>query len=260
VDENIFEIALAGSGPERVEGIARVDFAAVNDGDAVAEFLGLAHDMGREDDGFALGTKFRDDLLHFEGGEDIQADGGFIEDEDGRVMDDGAGDGDFLFHALGKLVDACIGIAADPKPFDEGLDAAGDIGIGPAIDASKEIKRFARSEARIKGSGSGAEPEVFADLFGFEEDVVTHQFGGAGGWLEDGGEHPERGGFSSAVRPQQAKDFPGAAIKGDLVHGADFTAAFVVEGFGEVFDQDGRETAVALSGWLGCDLELGTAG
>ncbi len=74
----------------------------------VAELFDLAHDVGGEDDGFAAVTAFANEGGDGASGHDVEAVGGLVEDHDGWIVDQSAGDGGFLLHAGGELVATAV--------------------------------------------------------------------------------------------------------------------------------------------------------
>src|SRR5947199_188335 len=72
------------------------ELAVVDDADAVTEFFDSAHNVAGEDNGFAFRAALSDELDDVARGENVKAEGGFVEDHDGRIVTDAAGDGDAL--------------------------------------------------------------------------------------------------------------------------------------------------------------------
>src|SRR5207253_9461402 len=66
----------------------------------------FAHDVTGEDHGFAFSAAFADELDNVARGKDVEAVSGFVENHDGRIVNDAAGDRDALFHAGGEFVAA----------------------------------------------------------------------------------------------------------------------------------------------------------
>ena len=67
--------------------------AAVDDGDAVAEAVGLVHVMrGQKQRAALLGAQMRDHLPHRDAGGRVEAGGGFVQKQNLRVMHQAARD------------------------------------------------------------------------------------------------------------------------------------------------------------------------
>lgn len=77
------------------------DLAVVEDGDAVGEFVGLVQVLGGEEDSDSAGDEFADDLPHVVAAAGVEAGGGFVEEDDPRVADQGHGDVEAALHAAG---------------------------------------------------------------------------------------------------------------------------------------------------------------
>src|SRR5215212_2479378 len=75
--------------------------AAIDDADAMTEPLGHIEEVGAEKNGAAFGGAFGDELLDLSGGAGIEAVGGLVEDENWGIVNEGTGEGEFLFHAHG---------------------------------------------------------------------------------------------------------------------------------------------------------------
>ena len=78
--------------------------AFMEDEDAVADGIDFGKEVGGEEDGVARGEGLDEgaDLAHLVG---IESDGGFVEDEDIGIVDEGLGEADALAVALGELAD-----------------------------------------------------------------------------------------------------------------------------------------------------------
>lgn len=214
-----------------------------DDAEAVAEVFGLVHHVGGEEDAFSGAAEFGDGFLDVLGGDGVEAGGGFVEDDDGGVVDDGAGEGDALFHAGGEAVVGAVGVFGDVEEGEGGLDAVVDFGGGDGVELGEEAEGFAGGEALVEPGGGGEEAEVAADFFGFGADVETGYGGGAGGGCEYGGEAAEGSGFASTVGAEEAVDLAGEGGEVDVGGGTDGVAVgvVVVLGEGEDLDHDGRD-------------------
>ncbi len=103
----------------------------VDDGDAVAEFVGFLHVVGGEDDGDAFMPERCDGFPHGDAALRVEAGGGLVEEEDLGPVGDGAGDLDALGEAAGKLAGV-------------GFDALGE------VELLEQLAVRARASARWK--------------------------------------------------------------------------------------------------------------
>src|SRR6266850_23529 len=223
-DEYVLEILFVMLIAKLRESAFGEKFAGLNDADGVAELFHFGHDVRGENDGLASVAAFADELDDRARSHDIETTGGFVEDHDGWIMNEGAGNGGFLLHAGGELVAAAIAKAVHVEAVEDAVDAFFQGDFVEAIEPAKVLDHFLRGEAGVEGRSSGEEADVGADLFRLLDDIVTADDGGAVGRLEDGGEQAKRGGLASAVGTEEAVDFARMASKGDVIDGADFSA------------------------------------
>ena len=151
-------------------------------------------------------------------------------------MDDGSGEADALFHAGGEAVVGAIGILEHGEHFEDVMDAVAEGGAGPALEFAEEGEGFAGGELGVESGIGGEEADVAAYGFGFADEIVAGDDGGAGGGGEDGGEAAEGGSFAGAVGAQEAVDLAGVAGERDAAGGVDFATVGVFVGFGEAVD------------------------
>ena len=130
VGEADLENVLAGDrGLQLQRRIQRHEFAVVDDGDAVAELVGLVHVMGGDQDGqVALALEAREHLPHGDARDRVEAGGRLVEKEDLRLVHQAARDFQPAPHAAGEhlhrlvrplrqvdgreqLADGCAGVA-----------------------------------------------------------------------------------------------------------------------------------------------------
>src|SRR5579859_685523 len=232
-DEDFLEFVLAEFVAKLREGTFDEEFAGLDDADGVAELFDFGHDVRGEDDGFAVVAAFADEGSDGAGGHDVEAVGGLVENHDGRVVDERAGDGGFLHHAGGELVAAAVAEAVHVQTIEDVVDALFEGGFVEAIQAAEVFDKFLGGEPAIEGRGGGEETDVGADFFGMFDDVIAADGGGAVGGLENGGEHAERGGLAGTVGSEEAVYLAGLAGEADVIDGADFTALLILEALGQ---------------------------
>src|SRR6266403_312241 len=237
-DEDFFQFVLGVFLTELSEGAFHKEFAGLDNADGVAEFFDFGHDVGGEDDGFAVVATFADESGDGAGGHDVEAVGGLVENHDRWIVDEGAGDGGFLHHAGGELVAAAVAELVHVQAAENVVDAFFQGGFVEAIEAAEVFNKFLGGEPAIESGGGGEEADVGADLFGLLDDVVAADDGGAIGRLEDGGEHTERGGFTGAVSAEKAVNSARLAGEADVIDGADFAALLILEALGQATSLD----------------------
>jgi hypothetical protein len=149
----------AALGEELVEAALLDDAALFEDEDAVHGAEG-GEAVGDADDGAVFGEVV-DGFLDFGFGLGIERGGGFVEDEDGGVADEGAGDGDALALAAGEALAAFAerGVVA----LRQGLDEVVRVGFAGGGDDF------------LAGGADFAEGDVFGDGGVEEEDVLADE-------------------------------------------------------------------------------------
>lgn len=218
-------------------GAAFDDLAVFHDEDLVGAADG-GEAMG-DDEGGAAAHEVGETFLDHGFGFGVEAGGGFVEDEDAGVGEDGAGDGDALFLAAGEF-DAAFaddGFVAVGEAFDEFIDAGdaagfedfgfGGLGAGEGdvfADGSVEEEGFLEDDAEL-----GA---VAAELDGGEVDVIDEDAPGAGD--VEGGDEADGGGFAGAGGADESGDGAGRGMEGDAAE--DGFAGFVFEF--DIFEAD----------------------
>lgn len=163
--------------------------------------------VGDDDNGFVLHQRV-DGLLHGDFAFGVERGGGFVQDDDGRVFQQGAGDADALFFAAGEFAAdvAHAGLVAFGHRHDE-VVAAG--GAGGGFDFCVAGIGFA--EADVVGDGVVKQVNVLEDDGNLPHQVFLGEGADVGAADEDapllrvGVAHDEadEGGFAAAAVPDQ---------------------------------------------------------
>ncbi len=130
--------------------------AVIDDGQPLAERVGLFHVVRGQQDGFAELVVFANDLPEQDAGLRIESGAGLVEKQDLRIVHHGARDGEALHHAAGKSAHHLIGAIGELEFFEQCVGAlvaffGGDAEVGAVEDAESR----ARSE-RNRDSGAAA--------------------------------------------------------------------------------------------------------
>ena len=136
----VVDVVAADGGFEGGGGVFDEDLAVVDDGEAVAERVGLFHVVGGEDDGDAFAAEGLDGVPHGDAALRIEAGAGLVEEEDLGAMGDGAGDLQALREAAAERLRIGGGAVAEAKLLEQLRGAAG---------------RLLAWSCRSSGSGSG---------------------------------------------------------------------------------------------------------
>lgn len=210
--------------------------ASGDDQDARTDAFDLGDDMGAEQDGAVRGELGDEGAggAHLGG---VEAVGGFVEDEDRRVVDDGGGEPDALAVSLAEHADAFVGHVGEPAPVDDAGDGGLSFGAAEAEEFGPIIEVLRRFEFVIEGCGfwEVAQAGACGDGVGVSVsgDAVPGEGDGAGIRGEVAGDHSDGGGFSGTVGPEEARDLAGLEGEGEI---ADRSG--LAERFGCVFDND----------------------
>lgn len=195
-------------------------------GDAVA--------MSDEDNcGFFISGKLGEELNHDGAGGGIEVAGGFIGEEDGGAVDEGAGDGGALELAARELVRTMVGAIAQTDSGEEFMGA----GFGGGGNATGEEE--GKKNVFLDGEG-GKEMEELKNEANFEatkggEFVVvkrvermTLQIGLAGGRGIEGSENVEEGAFAASAGSSDGDDFGRQDFDGYAAEGIDASVASLI--------------------------------
>src|SRR6267143_3606445 len=108
---------------ELSEGAFHQEFAGLDNANGVAEFFDFAHDVRGENDGLAVVAAFADESGDGAGSHNIEAVGGLVENHDGWIVDEGAGDGGFLHHSGGELFATAVAETVHVQAAENAVDA-----------------------------------------------------------------------------------------------------------------------------------------
>jgi len=237
----------AAGGPHLADevggGVGGLDTAVVDDDDLVAEHGDLAEDVGGDEDGVFFAEAFDE----FANGADlvgVEAVGGFVEDKEGRVVDEGIGDADSLAEALGEGFDHLAAGALEAALVEDFVEAAFEVAAAEAFDLAAEGEVFPDPHVEVEGDGLGEVADLASGGEGVAEDIVPIHAGEAGGGGEVAGEHAEGGGLAGAVWAQEADHLSEPDGEGNIVHGGVPGVAL-----GEMvdFDHEGAKKALRMS-------------
>ncbi len=187
--------------------------AGVDHGDAVAQVLGLFHDVSRVDDAAAGGPRLHDEFLDAARRWHVEARGRLVQDEDGRIVQDGAGDGRLLLHAGGQLVSSRVGERCYSESRNHLVGTLAQAGGIHAVQTAEKRENLARRQASVEASLARKKADLFAHLLGLSHNIEAAERGRTGRRFEQGRNDAQRGGFAGAVRPQKAEHLAAVTSK-----------------------------------------------
>jgi hypothetical protein len=184
-----------------------------DDLDVAGELLDLFEDVGREQHRAALVAHTPEQVHELHALARVHAVEGLVEQEQRRVVDEGAGHLHSLAHALGVRLDlAVLGVLH----LDRGQRLLGGHGT-QTVQLGVGDDEFAAGEEVVHRLALGDDADVLVDLL-----VAPHRLSvegdGAGGGGEEAAHHVDEGGLPGAVGAEEA-GHAGADRHGDVVDG-----------------------------------------
>ena len=103
--------------------------------------------MGDDDDGVALGVEVVEEGHDLVAGFGVEVSGGLVGEDDGGVVDQGAGDGDALALAAGELIGLVHHAGAEADALEDFLGAGDALGGGGAVVDERQLDVMQRGGA-----------------------------------------------------------------------------------------------------------------
>ena len=239
---------LVGAGEQFVESALGLDAAAVIDDDSVAEVLDIGEEVGGTADGLAAAGEGDDEVLDLATAEWVEACGGFVEDDEVGIVDQGLSDADAALHALGELADGAGTGLTEADHLDELFGALAPFGGVELEQGSEEVERLAGVEVAVEVGllGEVADAGLDTDVAG----GLIEDSDGPLGWVEEAEHHLDGRGFSGAVGSEQTEDLAATDLEVDVVDGAGLRPTpEVLEDLGEAAHGDDGLGVCARSGF-----------
>ena len=195
------------------------DAAMVDDGDAVAEALGLFHVVGGVEDGHAFGAQGLDHLKDAIARLRIDADGGLVHEHQARAVDDAGGHVEAALHAAGELAGRMVGAVFQRGPLEAPRDLLGEARAGEALVVAEGEEVFAAGEARVNGDFLGDPAEGLAGGAGAGGGAEDADLAGVG---EDAAhDAADQRAFAGAVGAEQAEALARIEAQGNAIDGGE---------------------------------------
>ena len=178
--------------------------AVVDDGDDVAELLGLLQVVGGEQDGDALAVEAHHIVPELAAQLDVDAGGGLVEDQHRRVVHHRLGHHQPPLHAARERAHVGVGLV---RQAERGEQLVGDA-LGPrhAVHAGLHVQRLARGEEDVGGDLLRHHADGGARVAGPLVDVAAPDGDRARGLLGQAREDVDEGRLAGAVGAEQAED------------------------------------------------------
>ena len=206
------------------------DAAVVDDADVVAQAFRFFHEMGGEQQGLALPYQAAQALPDQVAGLRVEAGGGFVEDHQVGVVDQGAGQGEAPFHAAGKGGDGDVGFAGQPGKIQQAGNALRHVALGNAEIATVDLQVLAHREIRVEIVRLRHYTDPCARLASLLRQDMAEQFHHAGIGADQAEGEAQGGGLAGAVGAEQAMAAAGSQFQVEAIHHGGIAVAFAQAG------------------------------
>ena len=189
--------------------------AGPDERDAVAQPVGLVEIVRGEDDGAARRAQLLDRLADDEHGLRVERRGGFVEEHDGRIVEQGARDRELLLHALAERAGHLVPPIPQAEEPEIALDALGpDRGV-QAVEPPEEIEVGDGRQLVVQARRLGQDADPRPDRIGLGADVEAIDRGRAFGRLDERREQPDGRRLARAVGAEQAEELASVDLEVD---------------------------------------------
>lgn len=227
MQEDFFEgVFFLGFGAEFGEGAEGEEFAAVDDADAVGDGFGDVEGVRAHEDGAAVFGVFAEEVFDGADGARVEADHGFVDDEDRWFVQHGRGEDDLLFHAVAIAFGELVEVFADVEAADERSEVAvAAIGFD-AVHFGDEVEELAAGEFFVEEGLVGDVGELSFGCEAVDADFVAADADGAVVGLEQADDHFDGGGFACAVVTEECEEFSARDGEREPGHGEGLAVTF----------------------------------
>src|SRR3984957_6823496 len=233
-----------------------------HDGDAGADFFQVGKNVRSDENSFAGGVQIFQQNFQLDAGFGIEACCRLVEDEQRRIVDDGASDSQALLHAARKAVDKGVALGFQIHQAEDFVHARRDGVRLHFVSAGEVVEIFPDFQVVVEREKIGEVADVALGFFGLELNVDSLHRDAAGGGDLEAANHFQRGGFSGAVRSDQSEKLSVGNVEVQAVRSDEFPA--LVRGqvvlLGHLFELD-HEVRAMLAQWggrvNGCRLRRG---
>jgi hypothetical protein len=174
-----------------------------DEGEMLAELVGLFEQVRGQQDGRPLLAQLLDDATYIAGGDRVEPPGRLVEEQHRRFVQQGTGDHQTLLHAIRERPYGVFSSLTQAHEVEHLVNAALRQVIEPAVEA----QIVTRGKPLVQVLLLEHDPDTLLQLSAILHDVATGHSGVAPARIDLAREHPKRGRLARAVRPQQAEDF-----------------------------------------------------
>lgn len=194
-----------GVGEELFGGGNFVKAAVEEEADAVGEAAGLEDVVGDDDDGGApILVGLEDDVFDEADVVGVEVGGGFVEEEELGLEDEGAGEGDALGFAAGEFGGGLVGEVEEAEAVEDGGDAGG-VTLMAELEAEVDVVADGAAEELGFLEDHGDLVAIMKGNRGVERGALVFDLAVGGGFEE--GKEAEEGAFAGAAGANEGEDF-----------------------------------------------------
>ena len=164
----------------------------------------------------------------------VDARGGLVEEDDRRLVEDRAAQGQPLLPAAREDGRRLAAVPGQPRHFDHPLLPRPFLFPRDAVDAAVEVDVLLDGEVLVEREFLAHVADVGFDLFGLGADIEAGHGARAAAGAEDAAEHADGGRLARPVRAQEAEDLALLDLEADAIDGHE-----VAEPLFQVVDHDG---------------------
>src|SRR5207253_269868 len=180
--------------------------AALDDADLVAHVGELGKDVAGNHDRFSHLAELADDTADFDADTRVEAAGGFVQQQDLRVVQQYTGQTEALIHAAGETGGHGIALVSEAHELEDVVADFAAFFAPNAIGGGEEFEVLDDFHVVVDAKKVGHEADESADLLGLGVDRIAADIGFTPGGIEQRGEHPHGGGLAGAVGANETED------------------------------------------------------
>ncbi len=190
---------------KRLHFAIRLQFALIEDGDAIASVLHVFQAMTTHDDRFAQPAQIADQIFHPTSAKRIEAGGRLIEDDEIGIVDERLRQADALAHALGILAEDAFAIGLESDFLDQLLGLVLPLRGRQIEQPAVKVESFLGVEEAIKIRFFRQIADAF--VFGHVGGGLAEDEGFAIGGIEQTEQQFDGRRLAGAIGTEQTEDF-----------------------------------------------------
>src|SRR6185503_15092485 len=215
------------------------DAPVIHDGEPVREALRLVHEMRGEKDGLALAKQAaqpRPDEMPRLG---VEPGGGLVEEDQFRVVDEGAGEREPSFHSTGQRLDSRFRARAQFSEFEQGGNAPAHFGFAQSEIAAIDQQVLFDGEIGIEVVALRYDADADARFARARRHRQSQHLDLARVGVDQAQAQAQRRGLARAVGAEEAEALSGAQFEVDTRHDFEIAVALAQAGNAQKGHRDG---------------------